>query len=71
MPHSPPTPHISGGQGLSKGELAREFSPKREGRMQNPNIQKGEVQLMHYLPTAIDPESVLQALHSQHCSVNN
>lgn len=55
-----------------EGELAGEFSPEStEGRMQNLNIQKGEAQLMHYPPAATDPESVLQALHSQHCSVNN
>lgn len=39
--------------------------------MQNLNIQKGEAQLMHYLPAAIDPENTLQALHSQHYSVDN
>lgn len=39
--------------------------------MQNLIIQKGQAQLMHYLPTATDPESVLQVLHSDHCSVNN
>lgn len=55
-----------------QGQLAGEFSPEStEGRTQNLNIQKGEAQLMHYPPAATDPESVLQARHSQHRSANN